>query len=51
MVKSFTATGGAYNYAGSCGIPGILIERGGEARWSKAEIDLYKADVKRAEII
>lgn len=46
MVKSFTATGGAYNYAGSCGIPGILIERGGEARWSKAEIDLYKADVK-----
>ncbi|MDO9491546.1 M14 family metallopeptidase [Acetobacterium sp.] len=46
MVKSFTATGGAYNYAGSCGIPGILIERGGEARWSKAEIHLYKADVK-----
>lgn len=46
MVKSFTATGGAYNYAGSCGIPGILIERGGEGRWSEAEIDLYKADVK-----
>lgn len=46
MVKSFTATGGAYNYAGSCGIPAILIERGGEARWSEAEINLYKADVK-----
>lgn len=46
MVKSFSATGGAYNYAGSCGIPSILIERGGEGRWLEAEIELYKADVK-----
>lgn len=46
MVKSFITTGGAYNYAGSCGIPSILIERGGEARWSEAEVSLYKADVK-----
>lgn len=46
LVKSYTATGGAYNYAGSIGIPSILIERGGEARWSQAEIDLYKEDVR-----
>lgn len=46
MVRSDIATGGAYNYAGSCGIPSILIERGGEARWSEAEVALYKADVK-----
>ncbi|MBI4857695.1 MAG: succinylglutamate desuccinylase/aspartoacylase family protein [Acetobacterium woodii] len=46
MVQSDIATGGAYNYAGSCGIPSILIERGGEARWSEAEVSLYKADVK-----
>jgi predicted deacylase len=46
MVRSDIATGGAYNYAGSCGIPSILIERGGEARWSEAEVAAYKADVK-----
>lgn len=46
MVRSDIASGGAYNYAGSCGIPSILIERGGEARWSEAEVALYKADVK-----
>jgi predicted deacylase len=46
MVKSDVATGGAFNYAGSCGIPSILIERGGEARWSQAEIQAYKQDVK-----
>lgn len=46
MVRSDIASGGAYNYAGSCGIPSILIERGGEARWTEAEVALYKADVK-----
>ncbi|WP_242825067.1 M14 family metallopeptidase [Acetobacterium woodii] len=46
LVKSFTTTGGVYNYAGSCGIPSILIERGGQGRWSEEEVKLYKADVK-----
>lgn len=46
LVKSLTTTGGIYNYAGSCGIPSILIERGGEARWSEEEVNRYKADVK-----
>lgn len=45
-VKSYLATSGAYNYAGSMGIPGILIERGGEARWSEDEIKNYQEDVK-----
>ncbi|WP_303868667.1 M14 family metallopeptidase [Acetobacterium wieringae] len=46
MVQSFISTGGLYNYAGTCGIPSILIERGGEARWTEPEIELYKEDVK-----
>ncbi|MEG1496326.1 MAG: M14 family metallopeptidase [Clostridiales bacterium] len=46
IVKSQLDSGGAYNYAGACGIPGILMERGGVGLWSWDEVDKYKADVK-----
>lgn len=46
LVCSPVKTGGAYNYAGSCGIPGILIERGALALWTPEEVDSYKADVR-----
>lgn len=44
MVKS-TATTGAYNSAALRGVPGILIERGGQGLWNRAEVDSYKKDV------
>lgn len=46
LVCSPVKTGGAYNYAGSCGIPGILIERGALALWTAEEVELYKEDVR-----
>ena len=36
----------ANNYAGSIGLPGILIERGCMGKWSKEEVEEYKIDVK-----
>ncbi len=47
VVPSDTATGGAYNYAGSAGVPGILIERGGMGLWTWEEVERDKADVCR----
>lgn len=44
-VASQTSTGGAYNYAGSCRIPGILLERGGMGTWSMEDVNIYKEDV------
>lgn len=46
MVRSL-ATGGAYNYAASTGLPSILIERGGAGACLREEIDAYKDDVRR----
>ena len=46
MVKSNTATGGAYNYAASLGIPGILIERGGMGAWTNEEAASTRRDVR-----
>lgn len=46
MVGSKNGSQGAYNYAGSTGIPSILIERGSSGVWDKEEVDLYKEDVK-----
>jgi predicted deacylase len=43
-VKS-SATTGAYNSAAIQGVPSILIERGGGGRWSREEVDAYKADI------
>lgn len=46
VVPSQTVTGGAYNHAGSMGVPGILIERGGLGLWSREEVEADKKDVR-----
>lgn len=46
LVPSQTTTGGAYNHAGSMGVPGILIERGGLGLWSREEVETDKKDVR-----
>lgn len=46
MVKSDVASGGAYNYAASQGIPSILIERGGMGGWSYEEVRSTRRDVR-----
>lgn len=46
VVPSQTTTGGAYNHAGSMGVPGILIERGGLGLWSREEVEADKKDVR-----
>ena len=45
MVRSL-ATGGAYNYAASTGLPSILIERGGAGLCLHEDIEAYKEDVR-----
>ena len=45
MVRSL-ATGGAYNYAASTGLPSILIERGGAGLCLRGDIDAYKGDIR-----
>ena len=40
------ATNGAYNYAGTQGIPGILIERGECGYWKQTEVELFKKDIR-----
>lgn len=47
LVPSQIAAGGAYNYAGSLGVPGILIERGCGGRWTRDEVEADKKDVRR----
>lgn len=44
MVRSL-ATGGAYNYAASRGLPSILIERGGAGLCLPEDIAAYKKDI------
>ena len=46
LVVSMLNTEGAYNYAGSLGIPSILLERGCKATWSHAMVEEDKLDVK-----
>lgn len=46
MVRSL-ASGGAYNYAASTGLPSILIERGSLGLCPRSDIDAYKKDVMR----
>lgn len=46
MVRSGVASGGAYNYAASCGIPSILIERGGMGAWTREEARSTRRDVR-----
>ena len=45
MVRSM-ATGGAYNYAASTGLPSILIERGGAGLCLHEDIEAYKDDIR-----
>lgn len=45
MVRSM-ATGGAYNYAASTGLPSLLIERGGAGLCLHEDIEEYKSDLK-----
>ncbi len=46
MVRSNVASGGAYNYAASRGIPSILIERGGMGAWTREEVRSTRRDVR-----
>ena len=45
-VKSQSGKGGAYNYAGTLGIPSVLIERGCNGMWSEEEVAASQKDVK-----
>lgn len=46
IVLSGSGTGGAYNHAGSIGIPAILLERGQLGVWSVEEVNKNKRDVR-----
>ncbi|MDO5337877.1 MAG: M14 family metallopeptidase [Eubacteriales bacterium] len=46
LVESSLGRGGAYNYAGSMGIPGILLERGCSSLWCKDLVEEDKHDVR-----
>ena len=46
MEKSEVASGGSYNYAASCGIPSVLLERGGMGDWDTEEVRSMKRDVR-----
>ena len=46
MVKSEVSSGGSYNYAASCGIPSVLLERGGMGAWETEEVRSMKRDVR-----
>ena len=46
MVRSEVGSGGSYNYAASCGIPSVLLERGGMGDWSTEEVQSTKKDVR-----
>ena len=48
MVRSNVASGGAYNYAASQGIPSILIERGGMGAWTSEEVRSTRRDVRNS---
>ncbi|MDO5134461.1 MAG: succinylglutamate desuccinylase/aspartoacylase family protein [Eubacteriales bacterium] len=46
MVRSDVGSGGSYNYAAACGVPSILIERGGMGAWTKEEAHSTMRDVR-----
>ena len=45
MVKSEVSSGGSYS-AASCGIPSVLLERGGMGAWETEEVRSMKRDVR-----
>lgn len=40
-----SAKNGLYSWAAQCGIPALLLERGGAGKWTRAEVEAYKANV------
>lgn len=36
---------GLYSWAAQCGVPALLLERGGRGQWSQDEVDSYKKNV------
>ena len=46
MVRSEVDSGGSYNYAASCGIPSVLLERGSMGGWTPEEVQSMKKDVR-----
>lgn len=40
-----SAKNGFYSWATQCGIPALLLERGGQGMWSEREIEAYKENV------
>lgn len=46
LVESTWGKGGAYNYAGSIGIPSILLDRGCSSLWCKDLVEEDKHDVR-----
>ena len=46
MVCSQQGNPGIYNYAGTCNIPSILVERGCQGIWTRGEVEQYKEDVR-----
>ena len=46
MVRSDVGAGGSYNYAASCGIPSVLLERGSMGGWTMEEVQSTKKDVR-----
>ena len=46
LVISQSNSGGAYNYAGSLGIPAILLERGSNSTWCQSQVNEDVHDVK-----
>ncbi len=45
-VKSKSGSGGAYNYAGTLGIPAVLLERGCLGLWTEEEAEASRKDVR-----
>ncbi|HCE77672.1 MAG TPA: hypothetical protein DEP61_01955, partial [Lachnospiraceae bacterium] len=45
MVRSGVSRGGAYNYVSSCGIPAVLLERGGQGSRTEEEVYSDKRDI------
>lgn len=45
-VQSGSGAGGAYNYAGSLGIPSVLLERGCRGLWTEEEVNDSQKDVR-----
>lgn len=45
LIRSHVAHGGLYSEAGSCGVPGLILERGCLSQWTQEEVDADVADV------